>query len=169
MAAQVVGLSGRSAPGLTLQETLQVAVANGRVRQQGLSIPLGRDAKVGIDGSVGFDETLDLRADVPILARMITGDERLAKLVGTPRVVVPIRGTLKKPLIDRKALDVAIRQATQGLVEKGLKDEAGRLLDRVAGPNPGAKPASGAKPAKRKSALDALEDLGRDLIPPRNP
>ena len=60
-------------PDLKLDQAMFVKVANGRVQQNGLSIPIGGNGlRVAIDGSVGFDETLDLKATIP-LDRQVPG------------------------------------------------------------------------------------------------
>ncbi len=167
LGAEIASISGRPAPRLQLSEVMQVQVVDGRVRQTGLSIPMGGGAKVAIDGSVGFDKTLDLRMTFPVTARMLGLDPKLGGAVGGTKVAVPIRGTLSRPGVDRKALQVALREAARSAAGRGLESEAGRLLDRVAGPGPGA--AGGRPKAGRRDAAGELENLGRELIKPRRP
>ena len=164
LGAELTSITGRAAPTLKLDQTMNVEVVDGRVHQSGLSIPLGGGAKVAIDGSVGFDQTLDLTARVPLTARLAGLD---AKAVGASTVDLPIRGTLARPALDRQALRVALREAAKALGEKEIQAEAGRFLDRIAGPNAkGGEPRS--KPAGR-NPLGDLENLGREILDPKKP
>jgi translocation and assembly module TamB len=125
LGAELTSITGRAASDLKLNEAMFVKVHDGRVEQSGLSIPLGGNLAVAIDGSVGFDETLDLKATIPVAAPG----------VGNTKVALPIRGTLGRPAVDRKALGVALRDAAKTVGEKRLKSEAARFLERIAGPN----------------------------------
>ncbi len=165
-AAEVLALTGRPDLKLAIAEPIALSVADGRVRQSGLSIPLGGGgAKLGLAGSVGFDKTVDAKATVPITASMLGRDPTLNKLVAGTNITIPIGGTLANPDIDRRALHSAIRDATKNMLERGVKDEAGRFLERVAGPTPG-----GAGPkanATRDSVRGLLEGLGKEIAPPK--
>jgi translocation and assembly module TamB len=163
LASELTSIAGRGASALRLDEAMFVRVADRRVYQKGLSIPIGGDGvKVAIDGSVGFDETLDLKATVPLTAKALG----LASGDG-PTVALPIKGSLPRPVIDRKALAVALRDAARSMGESRLKSEAGRLLDRIAGPGQSAgEPRT--RPAPR-NPLGSLEDLGREILNPKKP
>ena len=125
-AAEVLSLTGRPDLKLAIAEPVALSVADGRVKQSGLSIPVGNSgAKLGLAGSVGFDQTVEAKATVPITASMLGRDPALNKLVAGTNITIPIGGTLSKPSIDRRALQTALRDATKSLAEKGLKDEAG--------------------------------------------
>jgi hypothetical protein len=110
-------------------------VADGRVTQSGLNIPIGGNGlRVAIEGSVGFDETLDLKATSKLSAKAL-GLAGLSNPAGAATITVPIRGTLNKPAVDQRALTIALRNAARVVGEKQLKSEAGRLLERLARPN----------------------------------
>ena len=51
---------------MKLDDPVVWTIADGRVNQKGLAIPIGK-SKIEIVGSVGFDKTLDLTARVPIV------------------------------------------------------------------------------------------------------
>ena len=168
LGAELTSITGQAAPDLKLDQVMAVWVANGRVRQNGLSIPIGGNGlRVAIDGSVGFDESLDLKATIPLTARALGLDPKLDKAVGGATVALPIRGTLARPAVDRKGLNLALRNAAKALGEKELKSEAGRFLERIAGPNqPGGEPRS--KPGQGNPLKD-LEGLGREILDPKKP
>jgi hypothetical protein len=135
LAGELTTITGQPAPDLKLDQTMIYKVADGRVSQSGLNIPIGGNGlRVAIDGSVGFDETLDLKATSRLSARAL-GLDGLGANAGTATVSVPIRGTLSRPAVDQKALTIALRNAARVIGEKQLKSEAGRLLERLASPN----------------------------------
>ena len=64
LGAELTSITGQAAPKLRIDQGMNIQVLNRRVNQTGLVVPIGGDGfRVAIDGSVGFDETLDLKAD----------------------------------------------------------------------------------------------------------
>ena len=166
LAGEIVALTGRAVPRMSLQQPLQLQIAESRVKQSGLSIPLADDLKANLEGSVGFDKTLAMRASVPITPEMIGGNQAVGRYVNGTNITLPIGGTISHPVIDRSGLRVALREAARSMVKRGVQAEAGRLLDRVVPPGPGAG-ANAPGDSLRNDALKALEGVGRDLIKPR--
>jgi len=164
-ASEVVSLTGRNVPRMSLQQPIQLQIADGRVKQSGLSIPLAGDMKAGLEGSVGFDKTLALRASLPVTATMLGGNAAASRYVEGTNITVPIGGTISHPTIDRNGLRVAIRNAAQSMVKRGVQNEAERLLDRVI--PPGSRDANAQGDSSGRDALKALEGVGRDLLKPR--
>jgi translocation and assembly module TamB len=162
-AGQLLSLVGQpGAPGLRLQQPVQLAVANGRVMQKGLSIPLRGTSAISLEGSVGFDQTLDLRATVPITKGMLGARSGLDELVGENRVTVPIDGTVSKPRVNKQALQVAVRELSKNVFKRDLSKEAAALLDKLGPPStPG-----GGVP---KDAKGLEDELIRRLLPKRRP
>ncbi len=100
-------------PLLVLRDSISVRVADRKVYQEGLVIPVGRLATIGLDGSVDFDKNLDLiariameppRSNVPVLSPIM----KLA------RIELPIRGTLNKPKIDGDGFEAAAQVVRSG-------------------------------------------------------
>ena len=167
-ATELNSVTGQSIKDIRLDEAMFVKIADGRVQQKGLTIPVGGNGlKVAIDGSVGFDETLDLKATVPLSAKALGLAPSFDKLAQGTTVNLPIRGTLARPAIDRKALAVALRDAARGLGEKELKGEAGRFLDRIAGPSQSA--GEPRTKSKGRNPLGDLENLGREILDQKKP
>lgn len=75
-------------------------------------------------GSVGFDQTLDFIAQIPVTKKMV-GKDAYQFLQGTT-LKVPIRGTASKPLLDETAFQQVtgdlIQQALRKNLEKGAQD-----------------------------------------------
>ena len=122
------------------------------------------DLAAKVDGSIGFDKTLAMRALVPITPQMLGGNAVANQIAGGTEVTVPIGGTIAHPTIDRNGLRVALREAARTMVRRNVQNEAGRLLDRVV-PKAGAG-GNGNSPGGLlgREALKALEGVGRDLI-----
>ncbi len=167
LGTELNAITGRGTSTIKLDQTMIVQVQNGRVRQTGLSIPIGGGTAVAIEGSVGFDETLDLKASIPLTARLLGLDPKLAKVPAGKVIAIPIGGTFARPAVDRQALKVAFREAARSMAGKELEAEAGRLLDRIAGPTPpDGEPKT--RPG-RKNPLGDLESLGREILDPKKP
>ena len=124
-------LLARPAPTLLSisQRTVNFQIAAGRVYHQGLAFDVG-DVPVVSNGSVGFDETLQITLTVPIQEKWIAGERRLVGLRGQS-IQVPVGGTLSKPRIDRRALQGFSRQLIQQGVEGAIQGEIGRALEKL--------------------------------------
>jgi len=90
-------------PLAVVRDPIAVRIAGRKVYQEGLAIPVGKIASIGLDGSVDFDQNLDM------IARFALNPPRSNLPVLTPilekaRFELPIRGTLKNPKIDAEAL-----------------------------------------------------------------
>ncbi len=124
-------------PLLVLRDSISVRVADRKVYQEGLVIPVGRLATIGLDGSVDFDKNLDLiariameppRSNVPVLSPIM----KLA------RIELPIRGTLNKPKIDGAALKQRLKSFGADLLDNSLQvgvDGLQRLFQGLKAPS----------------------------------
>ncbi len=90
-------------PLAVLRDPIAVRIAGRKVYQEGLVVPVGKLASIGVNGSVDFDQNLDLVArfaltpsgpSVPVLT----------PIMENVKFDLPIRGTLKNPKIDGEAL-----------------------------------------------------------------
>jgi translocation and assembly module TamB len=130
-------------PLVVLRDRVSVLVAGRKVYQEGLVIPVGELARIGIDGTVGFDKSLDLvaqfalnppRSQIPVLSPILQ----------TARFDLPITGTLSKPKIDGEELKNRWKAIGTGLL--GNTMDAGvngleRLLRGLSAPPLGRRPA----------------------------
>ncbi|WZO99265.1 hypothetical protein EP7_000864 [Isosphaeraceae bacterium EP7] len=167
--AEIFSLSGKVVPKMTLHQPLQLQIADGRVRQSGLSIPLSETAKANLEGSVGFDKTLSMKAMIPVTAQMMGGDATVKQIVGDTQITVPIGGTISRPTIDRAGFRLAVKDAARSMVKRGVKAQAGRLLDQVIPPAAAAGDATtnSSRGARGQDAFKLLEGVGRELLQPK--
>ncbi len=148
IATDLLGLIGRSDSTLKLDQPVVLSIADGRVRQSGLVIPVGKLTKIEVSGDVGFDRSLDLRATVPIMPEMFPSGGIVGEVVGGTRITIPITGTLNRPQIDRDAFKAELARTGKGLMVRGAAD----LLFRLARPrerDPNAPPPP--TPAERRA------------------
>ncbi|WP_169977115.1 AsmA family protein [Tautonia rosea] len=170
MMQKILGLSGLSqqdVPNLTINQVVDVAIAEGRVHQSGLEIVAAEGVALQFEGSVGLDQTLAMRVGVPLSERLLGGQQVLNDVLGGTRVGVPIGGTLGQPRLDQEAFRIGLRQQGGRLIGRGAAVGAGQLL-RMLGDEDGrsgndqegpVNPPQVAPPAE-----DLLRDVGRGLL-----
>ncbi len=134
---QLVRMLGRDeARSVRLDQPVVLSIADGRVSQKGLALPLGQAARLELDGSVGFDRTLNLVASVPITNDFLANRPVLNRLAAGTRLVIPIGGTLDQPKVDKDAFNLALRQTGQNFLQNGLGLGAAGLLEKMLQPRP---------------------------------
>ena len=129
--AAILSLAGKGPnTALRINQTIQLVVNNRRIHQSGLVIPINNQTGITVKGSVGFDQTLALRADVPVNPSMLGRDKMLQKLVSGTSIPVAVGGTLTRPKVDRQALSAAIREVTRSILKRNGEGDAAELLKR---------------------------------------
>jgi hypothetical protein len=101
------------------EQAVPFAVKNGRVYHDNVKLA-HKELIVQTRGSVGFDQSLNLVAEILIADDWIAGKKYLAGLRGKS-ISIPIGGTISKPVLDKRA----IKQLSQDLIKKA----AGNLID----------------------------------------
>jgi len=126
---------------LANEQSVPVRVERGRVYHENLNVKIG-GYFVKTSGSVGFDNSVDLMADVPIPGGMpgLKNTPAIAKALTGKRVLVPIKGTLSHPLMDPKQFQAAIAKLAQSVAKDVSKDVLQRELEKLV---PGGLPAPG--------------------------
>ncbi len=142
LADQLFALIGREdRPALKLNEPVSLTIADRRVYQQGLALPLGHVTQIELEGWVDFDRNLFMTANLPVTAAMVGNRPLLSGIVEGTRISVPIRGTLTNPEIDKDALNLALQDLGKTLLERGVTRGATELLNRMMRPrDPNAPP-----------------------------
>ena len=105
------------------QQSVPVAVKEGRVYHNKLKFS-HKDLVVQTRGSVGFDQSLSMIAEIKIHDDWIKGKTYLESLRGKS-ISIPIGGTITNPVVNRDAL----RQLSQSL----LQQTASNALNRAVG------------------------------------
>ena len=99
-------------------------VQDGRVYHEGMELNY-KDIPIRTKGYVGFDQTISLIADLPILDAWLDDQPLLSGLKGQS-IQIPISGTLTKPQLDRDA----IRQATQQLLRQSAQGAVSNVVNK---------------------------------------
>ncbi len=108
---------------------VEFELVNGRIYHRNLTIVVGT-TPITTKGSVGFDESLKLLAEVPINARLLGADLTLGALEGQ-KLQIPISGTLSKPQLDRSALRDIPRQLLENTARDVLTNGLNRGLEQL--------------------------------------
>jgi translocation and assembly module TamB len=149
----VIGLAVADRPSIKLEQPVALAIANRRVYQNGLTIPVGKLNSITMDGWVDFDRNLALKASVPILPTKWRDNPRLPVLndvFGGLRVTVPITGTLAKPEVNREAFNMANQDLGKTLLERTVGGDVVDFFQRLFPPrDPNAPPPL--TPAERRA------------------
>ena len=122
----IMGISERQLS--MVDQEIDFEAKNGRIALS----PLTLDAEgyqFRMQGSIGFDNTLDFIARVPVTDRMV-GRDAYNILQGTT-IRVPIGGTTSRPRIDETALQQATGDLMQQALRKNLEKSAQDLLNNL--------------------------------------
>src|SRR5262249_41369453 len=106
-----------------------------KVYQEGLVIPLGNVAVIGVEGWVDFDQNIDLvarfamippRRNIPVLSQILENTQ----------LQVPITGTLRKPRLNGEAIKGRLKDMGTTLLET-MMDVGASGRDRLLRGGPG--------------------------------
>lgn len=100
-----------------------------RIYHRGLKFNAGA-VPITTHGSVGFDESIALVAEVPIQATFLGRDLSLGALEGRT-VQIPIGGTLAHPKLDRGGMQQLIGKSIENATRGALIDQVNRQFERL--------------------------------------
>ena len=116
-------------------QTIPVVVREGRVFHDNFEMNY-QGIIIRTRGSVGFDQTMNLVAEIPILEKWLDGSPMLDSLKGKT-ISIPIRGTVSKPQLDRRAITdfarQAVRDSTVGAARQKVDQEVNKLQQKFGG------------------------------------
>ncbi len=134
MAASILALIGREDATLRLDQPVVALIADRRVQTKGFAIPIGNATAFELEGSVGFDRSLDLTARLPITRRMLGNVPIVSDIFGDLAIEVPIGGELGNAKLDKLAFNEQLRGFAAELAERGASGGLKgvfNLLDRL--------------------------------------
>ena len=117
---------------LTKEAEVPFRMVQGRVYHKDLELVFP-ELTVRTHGSVGFDRSLAILAEMPVPPKWI-GTNTLGTALQNQTIRLPIGGTLDQPVIDRRELDRLAAQFIQDAAGNLLQQELGKQLDRLLGP-----------------------------------
>ena len=171
LAAEILGAIGRPELALKLDQPVTLTIADGRVNQRGMTVPIGDLTRVELNGWVDFDRNLALNATLPVTPAMLGNNPLLSDLVGNARVRLPITGTLDRPKIDQEAFAANLQDLGKSLLTRGATRGALELLMRLGRPKDPDAPPPPPRPsaAERKAIRQEKKAIRRGEVPAQPP
>src|SRR5262249_23405162 len=140
LADKIIGIFRQERrPLLVLRDPVSVRIIGRTIYQEGLVIPLGNLAAIGIDGTVDFDQNLNLlasfavappRKEIPVLSEILKNT----------RLQIPITGTFKNPRLNGDAIAARFKDMGLNMLDTVIGAGAsglGRMLQRGGRPPTG--------------------------------
>jgi len=116
------------------EQKVDFRVVDGRVHHRGMKFVM-KDVEITTDGSVGFDETVEMVANIPIQEAWLKKDLLAAGLKGQV-IQVPIRGHISKPQLDNRALEEMSKKLIKGAAQGLIDDQLKKGFQKLFGPKP---------------------------------
>ena len=117
------------------QQTIPVAVENRRVYHEGIKFSHD-ELIIRTSGSVGFDQSINMVAEIPIAEEWIADNRYLSGLRGQS-LSIPVTGTVGRPIIDKNAVRQLstdlVRNAAQGAIGNAITDKINPKLNEYGG------------------------------------
>lgn len=101
---------------------------NERVHCSPLEIKV-KEHQLLLSGSVGYDQSLDYKAQIPVTRKMVSGD--VYKYLEGTFISVPIGGTVSKPTVSKNFIQIALSDLIKQAAKKQVTDQAGQLLQQL--------------------------------------
>jgi hypothetical protein len=118
---------------LARESNVEFRLADGRVSHRGLEFGI-EQLRVRTSGSVGFDESIDMIAEVQFnLSDSLTKKLPVLSKLNQQVLRIPIKGTLKLPQLDIKSLAANSPELLGDLFNKLKNGEAGNLEQTLQG------------------------------------
>ena len=113
------------------QQAIPLAVENGRVYHEGIKFS-HNEIVIRTSGSVGFDNSINMVAKIPIADEWLEGNQYLSGLRGQS-ISIPVSGTVNRPVIDQNAVKQLsadlVRNAAQGAIRNSITEKINPKLN----------------------------------------
>ncbi len=127
--AGLLNMMGISERQLSLaDQDIDFEAKNGRIALSPMTLN-AEGYQLKMHGSIGFDQTLDFIARIPVTKKMV-GKDAYKFLQGTT-IKVPIRGTTSQPRIDETAFQEATGDLMQQALRKNLQNGVQNLFNNI--------------------------------------
>ena len=139
-------------PLLVLRDPISVRILGRKIYQEGLILPVGDLAVIGVDGWVDFDKNLDLLASFAVVPPK-RNIPVVSQILESTRLQVPISGTLDKPKINGEAIKDRFKNLGDSILQTTLGIGGPNGLGRIfQGGGGGPLPEARGVPAARRAA-----------------
>ena len=116
-------------------QQLPFLVKDGRVHHSDFEMNY-KDIVIRTSGSVGFDQTLNMVAQIPLSESWLGSNKHLAGLAGKS-ISIPIRGNVSKPVVDHRAVTQFASQLVKDTAMAAARDtvnkEVGKFNEKAQG------------------------------------
>jgi hypothetical protein len=166
----LVGVVSAEEPkSIRLDEPVLLSIADGRVNQRGLAIPIAGVTRLEVEGWVDFDRNMNLVATLPMTRDMLGGQTIASNLLAGAKVKLSITGTLANPKLDRENFRNNLAEVRDTLLTNVAgtgATEILRLLTKPRDPNAPPPPTAEERKAKRlEKRNDRQRARGLDPLP----
>ena len=114
-------------------QSVPFVVKDQRIYHEAMTIQ-HKDLVFQTKGSVGFDQSLDMIAEIQIADDWIEGRPLLAGLRGRS-ISIPVRGTVSQPFLDKNVIkhfsENLLNKATGGLLNEKIQRERDKLFGKI--------------------------------------
>jgi hypothetical protein len=170
MMRMLLGMVSTEEPkSIRLDEPVLLSIADGRVNQRGLAIPIAGLTKLEIDGWVDFDRNMNLVATLPFTRELFGGETVASNLLAGARVKLSITGTLANPKLEKGTLRSNFGEVRDTLLTNVAGNGASeilRLLTKPRDPNAPPPPTAEERKAKRlEKRNERRKARGLDPLP----
>jgi hypothetical protein len=143
-----------------LEKPVLLAIADGKVYQRDLSVKLGNVARLQLDGTVGFDQSLDLLVRIPLQAERFADVPVFGQIAPAMQVSVPVTGTLAQPKVDAQAFARGLGRTGLDIAEGAAMGGLDALLQNALRPRT---PEEQAAAAQRQAERQARQEERRRM------
>ena len=110
-------------------QQIPIVVQEGRVYHDNFAMTY-KDLTIKTRGSVGFDQTMNMIAEIPIQDDWIEGNRALASLQGKS-IPIPIQGTIGKPKLDRQSISRLTQQLVRDTAVNAAREKVSGEVDKL--------------------------------------
>ena len=168
LADQILGVFRQERrPLLRLGDSVSFRILGRRIYQEGLVVPLGNVAAIGVEGWSDFDQNLNMtasfamlppRRDIPVVSQLLANTQ----------LQVPITGTFQNPRIDGEAIKERFKQLGTSVLDNLMGLGANGLQQLLRIPGPGRPPPDLFPPFPGVERARRPPDPARELTPTPN-
>ena len=134
LVGELAVLLGHASPAeLAGESVISFRMVDGRVYHRDLELVFP-DLVIRTHGSVGLDQSLDIVAEMPVPPKWRGSHELVDSALRDQLIRVPIGGTLTRPRLDRKTLEMLSQQFLDNAVRNVVEEGLNRGLERLFAP-----------------------------------
>jgi len=130
---EIAQLLGYNNPAYLMRESaIPFRMTKGRIYHQQMDLALG-DLTIRTYGSVGLDQSLSLKIEMPIPPKW-QSQAVIGSVLKNQTITLPVVGYLHQPKIDHTAFDQLAKQFLQNATQNVMKNRISGQLDKLIGP-----------------------------------